>query len=197
MVVFSSNSICHRVEPSWRDRYCFTVWIDGEDTNSRECVELRLPPSAMSNLPDTILMLQSTPLQRSLSRAVYREEYELSLIECMGNALGGAEMLAYHRAYCAGVERNKPLFALIEALRDWKAGNVDGKTTANLLEKSTPPVIETEDVGGGDEACVKPVMSTGKSAADAGEEGSTHNDSTSSSALPLPSTTRHPPDPPP
>jgi hypothetical protein len=120
LVVFKSNRVLHRVEPSWKVRYCLTIWIDGENTNRPEDVQLRLPKSALSDLDATVCMLKNSPLQRSLSRAVYREEYEKSLNDCMEGAQGWAEMIESHRAHLKQVEGSKLLSDLIEALRQWR-----------------------------------------------------------------------------
>ena len=65
--------------------------------------------------------LRVSPAQRSLSRAVYAEEYRDSLARCMAGAEGCAEMLASHEAAVQAAMRSRPLAALVEALRERKA----------------------------------------------------------------------------
>jgi len=76
----------------------------------------------MNDIEGTVGLLQRTPLQRSLSRVIYKEEYEQSLVECMAGSPGCEEMIASHRDHCAAVEMNKPLRDLVDALRKWKNG---------------------------------------------------------------------------
>jgi hypothetical protein len=89
--------------------------------NTPKDIELRLPKSVLQN-PDAVAdRLRYSATQRSLSRAVYREVYEESVMKCMKDAPGCKEMLASHEAAVAAVARNEPLFALVEALRERRA----------------------------------------------------------------------------
>ena len=121
LAVFYSDRVLHRVEPSRAERFCLTVWLDGVRgaTNAPEDVALRLSSAAD---PDAVAeTLRVSPAQRSLSRAVYAEEYRDSLARCMAGAEGCAEMLASHEAAVQAAMRNRPLAALVEALRERKA----------------------------------------------------------------------------
>ena len=120
LVIFRSDSVLHRVEQSWAERFCLTIWIDGEAMNRPEDVQLRLPKTALTDIDSTVCMLRGNPVQRSLSRAVYREEYERSLAECMEGAPGCEEMLEAHRAHLAAVEKSPLLSQLVNALRQWR-----------------------------------------------------------------------------
>jgi len=123
LCAFYADRVLHRVEPSFVERFCLTVWLDGEPgfVNTPEDVTLRLPKSVLQN-PDAVAdHLRYSATQRSLSRAVYREVYESSLVKCMKDAPGCAEMLASHEAAVQAVARNEPLSALVEALRERKA----------------------------------------------------------------------------
>jgi hypothetical protein len=123
LCAFYADRVLHRVEPSFVERFCLTVWLDGEPgfVNTPEDVTLRLPKSVLQN-PDAVAdHLRYSATQRSLSRAVYREVYESSLVKCMKDAPGGAEMLASHEAAVQAVARNEPLSALVEALRERRA----------------------------------------------------------------------------
>lgn len=71
LAVFLSDRVLHRVLPSNKERFCLTVWLDGEGVNAPEDVGLRLPPTAMRDVPGTAASLFATPAQRALSRAVY------------------------------------------------------------------------------------------------------------------------------
>jgi hypothetical protein len=142
-VFFLSDRMLHRVLPARAARYCFTLWIDGDGTNSDEDVFLR-QKHLDASIPDISQMLACSALQRAVSRAIYREEYADSLQQCMGEwePAAAAEMLASHRAQlavrrhvdacrdccplsdtCCGrqtVESNQPLASLVDALRATK-----------------------------------------------------------------------------
>mmetsp|Transcript_6610 Transcript_6610/g.16898 ORF Transcript_6610/g.16898 Transcript_6610/m.16898 type:complete len:92 (-) Transcript_6610:618-893(-) len=81
----------------------------------------------MSDIPGTAALLRASPSQRTLSRAVYPDEYEASLMECMAGAEGCSPMLESHRLHLAGVGSNAPLQALVAALRRLKAETVDAE----------------------------------------------------------------------
>ncbi len=82
----------------------------------------------------------SCPVQRIVSRALYREEYERSLVECMGGPQHQQEgegegegepavsqdlraMLGLHRAHLKAVERHKPLSDLVDKLRGLRSAS--------------------------------------------------------------------------
>jgi len=101
-VHFQSNLILHRAERNLSERFCLTIWIDGVNTNTTEKSQLRLAPSAMNDVDALIRMLQKSPTQRSLSRAVYHELYLTSLQECMQQAEGAQEMILSHLSHLKG-----------------------------------------------------------------------------------------------
>ena len=167
LVVFESERILHRVLPARKERFCFTVWLDGEDTNRKVGVRFEGIPPLLSlslslslshahtytftrihthshirtpTLPfgffwqedgyvrvapgaaieDIAAGLASGPSQRIVSRALYREEYEASLRECMQGAEGEDAMVALHRAHLAAVAKHDQLSRLVQRLRDLK-----------------------------------------------------------------------------
>jgi hypothetical protein len=122
-VFFLSDRLLHRVLPSRPDRvrYASTTWFDGAAVNQPAALGLRLPPSAQHDAPATAELLRLSPCQRALSRAVYAEEYEASLRECMQGTDGEAQMLAAHALFLSEAEQNAPLWRLICALRTLKA----------------------------------------------------------------------------
>ena len=85
VVLFRSDLLLHRVLPldgtkkgARNPRCCFTVWIDGTDTNKDEEVNLRA-----KNLQESFVdVMKCSPIQRSLSRAVYDDIYKQALIDC-------------------------------------------------------------------------------------------------------------------
>jgi hypothetical protein len=101
-----------------------TVWIDGDFIDkatgeSTNATVLSLnAEDALRDVSATADMLRNSNLQRALSRAVYADEYEQSLMECMANARGAEEMLEAHYEHCRGVKKNPGLCALVDALRE-------------------------------------------------------------------------------
>lgn len=128
IVLFRSDIVLHRVLPSRVVRFCFTCWVDGA-TNGQDDVNLK---AKHLDLLDTsgpraaALLLRASPLQRVLSRAVYAEEYETSLRECMSEPAGvcgpalvaSRAVLAEHAAHVRALRSNPRLAAFIDALRD-------------------------------------------------------------------------------
>ena len=123
LVIFKSNSMLHRVEKSFSERFCCTFWLDGCDSNSIENTELRLHKSAIEDIDNTVLMLKKSPKQRSLSRFIYRDEYEESIYDCMEGAEGCEEMIASHNLHVKSIDNNPLLRDLVEALRSWRSAN--------------------------------------------------------------------------
>ena len=124
LVIFKSNLMLHRVEKTFNERYCLTLWLDGGSTNSSENSELKLPKTAIEEIEKTVKYLQKSAVSRSLSRCVYKEEYEESIYDCMENASGCEEMIESHLLHCKSMENNNQLLKnLIEALRAWRITN--------------------------------------------------------------------------
>lgn len=80
IVLFSGETMAHRVLPSSSasTRYCFTIWFDSPHVNSDGDVNLRAKHLTEEFVPT----LMNSPLQRSIARAVYDEEYRKSLEDC-------------------------------------------------------------------------------------------------------------------
>lgn len=119
LVLFSSDRMLHRVLPACPSsvRRCFTVWFDSDATNPDDDVNLR----AKHLVEDSIPRLMTTPLQRSLSRAVYDEEYRRSLAECFGRATRDGKLsMMIHNAHVApllGRDDTKEFVALLRKRR--------------------------------------------------------------------------------
>lgn len=93
-VIFRSDLILHRVRPCFAPRYCFTAWIDGNQVNADNEVELRLPKNALNSVPQLAAALARSPIQRLLARAVYQEQFVDSLQLCMGKSDESQEVSA-------------------------------------------------------------------------------------------------------
>lgn len=125
MAIFYSDRTLHRVLPSnAATRYAVTVWIDGNFTNAdgtstnTEVLELNAS-EAMRDIAATAASLRASNAQRALSRAVYADEYEQSLVECMSSAPQALEeMLEAHYDHCRAVKKQPGLKALVDALRE-------------------------------------------------------------------------------
>ena len=100
--------------PSAAPRYCFTIWIDGIGVNSDDDVLLTRDKLRFTSFDDAEAFFAASPLQRTISRAVYDDAYEKSLIECVGGTASLSPMLAQHRATVASLLRS--LRPLIEEL---------------------------------------------------------------------------------
>mmetsp|Transcript_32252 Transcript_32252/g.51412 ORF Transcript_32252/g.51412 Transcript_32252/m.51412 type:complete len:321 (-) Transcript_32252:3656-4618(-) len=120
LVIFKSDSMLHRVHPTKKERYCFTIWIDGCDVNADKDSTLRLSQSALDDIPGLAAALRSSAVQRLLARAAYREEFEKSLRDCMRGTPGSETMLLQHFAHLQSVRKNAGLSSLIETLRAYK-----------------------------------------------------------------------------
>jgi Rps23 Pro-64 3,4-dihydroxylase Tpa1-like proline 4-hydroxylase len=127
LAIFYSDRTLHRVMPSYADkRYAMTVWIDGDFVDpttgqSTNASVLNLNANqALSDVGATAKMLSQTNAQRALSRAVYADEYEQSLVECMSTARGAEEMLEAHYEHCRAVKKNAALRSLVDAIREYR-----------------------------------------------------------------------------
>eukprot|EP00658_Telonema_sp_P-2_P043568 TRINITY_DN3149_c0_g1_i2.p1 TRINITY_DN3149_c0_g1~~TRINITY_DN3149_c0_g1_i2.p1 ORF type:complete len:313 (-),score=46.62 TRINITY_DN3149_c0_g1_i2:129-1067(-) len=88
MVLFRSDVCLHRVLPATTERYCCTIWIDGMNTNQDQDTLLKDHHLKLET-DQAIELFRKSGLQRVFSRAVYSQEYEESLWECM-QGVGGA-----------------------------------------------------------------------------------------------------------
>lgn len=124
-VLFMSDRVLHRVRQSFRERLCFTIWLDSDATNSPD--ECNLKAKHLSREPESIELLKRSPVQRALSRAVYAEAYEMSLRECMGEAPGAAEMVAEHQKHIESNMAHPQLGPFVTYLRGLRADASDLK----------------------------------------------------------------------
>lgn len=116
LVLFRADMVVHRVLPCrlGYTRYCFTIWLDSETTNLDEEVNLRAKHLTLDSLP----LLQGTPLQRALSRAVYSEEYVRSAVECFGEGSREAKISnMIHEAHVKPLKASTAVAAFVEKLR--------------------------------------------------------------------------------
>lgn len=117
-VLFLSDLVLHRVLPAVHERLCFSIWLDGAATNRDE--DCNLTSRHLSTAPEAVELLRRSPVQRSLSRALYAEEYEASLRECMAEGPGCAEMLQAHAAHVRQQMSHPALGPFLEHLRSLK-----------------------------------------------------------------------------
>jgi hypothetical protein len=129
-VVFRSDRVLHRVLPATAMRLCFTVWIDGTSVNGPDEVNLKAKHIALDGMSteEHANFFKISPLQRVISRAIYADEYESSLRQCMlepqevgpAGVRAGQAMLAEHAAHVQALRKNASLAAFIDALCDFK-----------------------------------------------------------------------------
>jgi hypothetical protein len=125
LAVFYSDRVLHSVNGfNGTDRFCLTVWLDAlaGTVNLPQHVALKLNPEDVKGGVEVLATkLLARPAQRSVSRAVYREEYLASLRSCMEGHPGFEEMRASHESTVERFKANKPLWGLVEQLRKVKA----------------------------------------------------------------------------
>jgi Rps23 Pro-64 3,4-dihydroxylase Tpa1-like proline 4-hydroxylase len=119
LVLFRSDLISHRVNPEklGSRRFCFTIWFDSLNVNSDDEVNLR----AKHLTREFISVLKTSPIHRSLMRAVYDEEFKSSLKDCFGE--GTRELmisLKMHEAHIAPLLKNPQVAEFVKVLRDMK-----------------------------------------------------------------------------
>eukprot|EP00927_Polykrikos_kofoidii_P078001 TRINITY_DN74881_c0_g1_i1.p1 TRINITY_DN74881_c0_g1~~TRINITY_DN74881_c0_g1_i1.p1 ORF type:complete len:350 (-),score=50.45 TRINITY_DN74881_c0_g1_i1:110-1159(-) len=124
-VVFLSDRVLHSVRPARAERFCFSIWLDGDGVNSD--TQCNLTASRLATGDDNVEFFRRSPLQRTVSRAVYAEEYEASLIAgSMQRAAGCEVMLEGHRSQVSRLMRNAQLAAFVNHLRGFRVeGSVD------------------------------------------------------------------------
>eukprot|EP00656_Telonema_subtile_P037091 TRINITY_DN4119_c0_g1_i2.p1 TRINITY_DN4119_c0_g1~~TRINITY_DN4119_c0_g1_i2.p1 ORF type:complete len:417 (-),score=89.01 TRINITY_DN4119_c0_g1_i2:67-1185(-) len=123
MVLFKSDRCLHRVMPANAERYCCTVWMDSVAANQDVDINL-LGRHLEMPTEEAVEFFKGSALQRVVSRAVYSEEYEESLWECMQGVEGCSEMLKSHEDSMAQVAANAPLNGLVQRFREWKQQNL-------------------------------------------------------------------------
>merc|ERR1712039_1015737 len=113
-----------RVRPARQPRGCFTIWIDGRSVNRPQDTQLTSThlsawrgADGCVDVQAVMRTLQHSPLQRSLSRALFTEIYAKSLRECHGNSDDAELMLSKHEEHVANLRRNGSLAAVLDAVR--------------------------------------------------------------------------------
>lgn len=114
-VIFRSDRILHRVYPSSAERFCLTIWLDGKCVNSDS--DCNLTARHLTDSAEVLESFSGSPVQRSVSRAVYAEAYERSLRECMTGAPGFEEMLKEHQLQIEKQQTHPQLGPFLERLR--------------------------------------------------------------------------------
>jgi hypothetical protein len=126
VAMFRSDLMLHRVLPSLKDRFCFTIWIDGTAVNADEDTQLTRDKLQFESYNAAAQFFRYSPLQRVISRAVFAGEYEESLRECVGGTMGEAPMIRHHQANVTALESK--LSPLITAFRE-KQKEVDAMSS--------------------------------------------------------------------
>ncbi|EPY32816.1 EGL-Nine (EGLN) [Strigomonas culicis] len=118
VVLFKSDATLHKVLPVQSavqcTRYCFTVWFDGFMTNTDEDQYLKVSHLQTSAIP----LLRRSPLQRTLSRAVYEEEYRTALRDCFGDGSVAYKIsLHEHNVRLAELLKNEKVRQFVDELK--------------------------------------------------------------------------------
>lgn len=125
VALFRSDMTLHRVRPivtpasaaEGITRYCFTVWFDGFATNTDEDQFLKVSHLQESAIP----FLRRSPLQRTLSRAVYAAEYRAALMDCFGSDTPAFHIsLQEHNAHVRQLLSNEQAKRFVELLQDYR-----------------------------------------------------------------------------
>jgi len=114
-VLFQSDRILHRVRPATVERYCFTIWLDSGTTNAD--ADCNLTARHLSTEKRAVDEFSRSPVQRAVSRAVYAEEFEVSLRACMQGETGCDELLEEHTTAVAKARAHPQLGPFVEHLR--------------------------------------------------------------------------------
>lgn len=135
VVLFRSDLMLHRVQPFKQPntklssssssnqkfdhfRCCFTVWVDGTSTNAPDDVNLKAKNLQESFIPTMI----TSPVQRSLSRAIYDDIYQEALTDCFGKGTREALIsLKMHEAHVKQLTSNVSVQAFVELLKTKRA----------------------------------------------------------------------------
>lgn len=115
--LFRSDLLLHRVLPARAARFCFSIWLDGANTNGDQ--DCNLTSRHLLTAPD-FLQWHLSPVHRAVSRAVYAEEYEASLRECLEGSESFDRLLLEHAQHVAGRNSHPSLGPFLKQLREKK-----------------------------------------------------------------------------
>lgn len=123
-VIFRSELALHGVRPAWRERLCFTIWVDDPCTNRPEACSLTRSHLRAGAYHDgtaggLAAFFRRSPLQRTIARAVYLEEMSRDLERCLraADGLDDARVAAVVRAHEAAARSQRENPELAEAIR--------------------------------------------------------------------------------
>lgn len=129
-VLFLSDRVLHRVAPAVAERFCFTIWLDGAGVNTP--AQCNITAGLLGRLrekseeaEESLQAFCRSPLQRSVSRAVYAAEYEASLRECMRGTEGAEVMFAEHGAHVESLQRHPQISLLLERLCSRRPASIE------------------------------------------------------------------------
>jgi hypothetical protein len=129
LCVFKSESMLHRVNKAngFKDpgRLCLTIWLDGDDNLAKEDPrEIRKNLIEKKNDKNSLIayIRESPDAQRFCSRFVYRDEYEVSLLDSHDNDNGCEKMLDAHSNAVKELRRtnDEELLNVLELLRQMR-----------------------------------------------------------------------------
>lgn len=130
MVLFSSRTMLHRVLPSHKQRYCFTIWIsERNDTmllksralamDEREAARVALMNDASNTRKQLWEILRMEEVRKHAIKWVYRDEWLASLIESHPSGNEQNALVDRFNAEMGIIEH--ALRPLLPNLEEWRA----------------------------------------------------------------------------
>ena len=126
MVLFSSAKMLHRVLPSLKDRYCFTIWLSerrqqgssgAAQQAERAAARAALSKDGTLSQDEAWRLLEIEEVRKHAIKWVYREEWGRSLEESHPEGKERGDLLSKFWREVDVIE--KALKPLIPALKDW------------------------------------------------------------------------------
>ena len=130
MVLFSSRTMLHRVLPSHKERYCFTIWISERNDSmlfksrelamgEREAARVALMNDASNTRKQLWELLRMEEVRKHAVKWVYRDEWLASLIQSHPSGNEQNALLARFNSEMEIIEH--ALRPLLPILEEWRA----------------------------------------------------------------------------
>lgn len=130
VVIFYSDKMLHRVLPSFKERMCFTIWLDAVEGNVNTELDTflkvkhleMLEHGSKEEMHEVVRLLRETGLQRTVARSIYAKEFEKSLYESLApdslehDKMALNVMLKAHFLQVKAQRENPSLLSFLEKL---------------------------------------------------------------------------------
>lgn len=120
VVLFWSEIMLHRVLPSYKNRFCFSVWYDAENESETLDSTIGISAEILEICEENGMQWVLNPANtRVLSRGLYEEEYRQSLQECFKNSKTQdfQKLLSAHKKRINLLKQNAQISGCLEWLR--------------------------------------------------------------------------------